>query len=201
MTSTRNIAMQRSFALLLLLYYSSVRAPKSSCDRPQGGSSSPRIINPHRTLNKSIYRWWGRPHEDFMGDDDKHVPSLVETPGADAVYYYRCGGVDDEFSFKPLHLVSQLRDLGQTEWTASTLSNIAKSPYDVLLLPGDLSYADGQQPLWDSFARLVSPLARSCPWMVAVGNHDGESFLVPPSRPNMQQQCSNLKAVMNYAPS
>ncbi|OAY64001.1 Purple acid phosphatase 22 [Ananas comosus] len=123
----------------------------------------------------------------------------------DAVYYYRCGGVGDEFSFKtpppalPIEFVV-IGDLGQTEWTASTLSNIAKSPYNVLLLPGDLSYADGQQPLWDSFARLVSPLARSRPWMVATGNHDAESSLSPLSPADMQQQCSNLKAVMNCDP-
>jgi hypothetical protein len=31
-------------------------------------------------------------------------------------------------------------DLGQTGWTNSTLQHIAKSNYDMLLLPGDLSY-------------------------------------------------------------
>jgi hypothetical protein len=57
-------------------------------------------------------------------------------------------------------------DLGQTGWTASTLSHIGGGDYDMLLLPGDLSYADTQQPLWDSFGRLVQPLASARPWMV-----------------------------------
>jgi 3',5'-cyclic AMP phosphodiesterase CpdA len=67
-------------------------------------------------------------------------------------------------------------DLGQTENTQSTLSHIKESAYDVLILPGDLSYADGDQPRWDSYGTLVSPLASSRPWMVTQGNHEIESF-------------------------
>lgn len=54
--------------------------------------------------------------------------------------------------------------------------------YDVFLLPGDLSYANAKQPLWDSFARLVEPYASSRPWMVTQGNHDVESspIIYPP---------------------
>lgn len=75
-------------------------------------------------------------------------------------------------------------DLGQTEWTSSTLSHIQQSNYDVLILPGDLPYADYYQPLWDSFARLVEPLASSRPWMVTQGNHEVERIplLVEPFR-------------------
>lgn len=43
-----------------------------------------------------------------------------------------------------------------------------------MLLPGDLSYADFIQPLWDSFGRLVEPLASQRPWMVTQGNHEIE---------------------------
>ena len=67
-------------------------------------------------------------------------------------------------------------DLGQTEWTASTLKHVDKSDYDVFLIPGDLSYADSQQPLWDSFGRLVEPYASKRPWMVTEGNHEIEIF-------------------------
>ncbi|XP_017698163.2 purple acid phosphatase 22-like isoform X2 [Phoenix dactylifera] len=99
----------------------------------------------------------------------------------DTVYYYRCGGVDDEFSFKtpPASLPVEFAivgDLGQTEWTASTLAHVRKTNYDMLLLPGDLSYADTQQPLWDSFGRFVEPYASKRPWMVTQGNHEIEAF-------------------------
>ncbi|KAB2631554.1 purple acid phosphatase 22-like [Pyrus ussuriensis x Pyrus communis] len=96
-------------------------------------------------------------------------------------YFYRCGGSGPEFSFKtpPLKLPLEFAvagDLGQTEWTNSTLQHIGSMDYDVLLLPGDLSYADTQQPLWDSFGRIVEPYASKRPWMVTEGNHEIESI-------------------------
>ncbi|KAL2345212.1 hypothetical protein Fmac_006497 [Flemingia macrophylla] len=96
-------------------------------------------------------------------------------------YYYRCGASPPEFSFRtppsnfPIEFVV-VGDLGQTEWTASTLKHVDSSDYDVFLLPGDLSYADSQQPLWDSFGRLVEPYASKRPWMVTEGNHEIEIF-------------------------
>ncbi|CAI9097763.1 OLC1v1034247C1 [Oldenlandia corymbosa var. corymbosa] len=96
-------------------------------------------------------------------------------------YYYRCGGSGPEFSFRtppsdlPIEFVI-VGDLGQTEWTASTLAHVGAKDYDVFLLPGDLSYADTQQPLWDSFGRLVEPYASQRPWMVTEGNHEIEIF-------------------------
>jgi acid phosphatase type 7 len=50
----------------------------------------------------------------------------------------------------------------------------------VLLLPGDLSYADTQQPLWDSFGRFVQRHASRRPWMVTQGNHEVEAVPIPP---------------------
>lgn len=67
-------------------------------------------------------------------------------------------------------------DLGQTEWTVSTLSHIGKSAYDMVLPPGDLSYADSQQPLWDSLGRLIQPYASSRPWMLTDENHEIEAL-------------------------
>ncbi|KAK7337223.1 hypothetical protein VNO77_17786 [Canavalia gladiata] len=96
-------------------------------------------------------------------------------------YFYRCGGSGPEYSLKtpptklPIEFVI-VGDLGQTEWTASTLKHVDSSDYDVFLLPGDLSYADSQQPLWDSFGRLVEPYASKRPWMVTEGNHEIETF-------------------------
>ncbi|KAL6337287.1 hypothetical protein AAG906_036601 [Vitis piasezkii] len=100
---------------------------------------------------------------------------------AGTVYYYRCGGSGQEFYFKtppssfPIEF-AVVGDLGQTEWTASTLNHVNRTNYDVLLLPGDLSYADSHQPLWDSFGRLVEPYASHRPWMVTEGNHEIEIF-------------------------
>ncbi|XP_030453745.1 purple acid phosphatase 22-like [Syzygium oleosum] len=97
----------------------------------------------------------------------------------DTTYYYRCGASGPEFSFKmppstfPIEF-AVVGDLGQTDWTNSTLEHVESKDYDVFLLPGDLSYANGQQPLWDSFGRLVEPTASRRPWMVTEGNHEIE---------------------------
>ncbi|PIM97700.1 Purple acid phosphatase [Handroanthus impetiginosus] len=98
------------------------------------------------------------------------------------VYYYRCGlNSSPELTFKtppsqfPIKF-SIVGDLGQTEWTISTLQHIAKSNYDVFLLPGDLSYADSDQPAWDTFGQLVQSLASQRPWMVTQGNHEIEKI-------------------------
>ncbi|GAB2272191.1 hypothetical protein Dimus_007011 [Dionaea muscipula] len=103
------------------------------------------------------------------------------------VYYYQCSN-DDSRSFNfttppaqfPLNLIV-IGDLGQTGWTQSTLQHIAETSYDMLLLPGDLSYADYDEPRWDSFGVLVEPLASQRPWMVTPGNHDVEKE-VPPAK-------------------
>ncbi|GAB4833395.1 Probable purple acid phosphatase 20 [Ancistrocladus abbreviatus] len=104
----------------------------------------------------------------------------------DTVYYYRCSSDSSrEFSFRtppaqfPLDFVV-IGDLGQTGWTQSTLQHISNMPnYDMLLLPGDLSYADYDEPRWDSYGRLVEPLASQRPWMTTTGNHDVEKKVPP----------------------
>ncbi|RWW41124.1 hypothetical protein BHE74_00053404 [Ensete ventricosum] len=101
---------------------------------------------------------------------------------SNTVYFYRCGGQGPEFQLKtppsqfPIAF-AVVGDLGQTGWTQSTLEHINQCKYDVHLLPGDLSYADYQQHLWDSFGALVQPLASTRPWMVTEGNHEKESIL------------------------
>ncbi|XP_066335461.1 purple acid phosphatase 22-like [Miscanthus floridulus] len=114
-----------------------------------------------------------------------HVTIGPLEPGT--TYYYRCGRAGDEFSLRappatlPIEFVV-IGDVGQTEWTASTLYQIgaaADHDHDMVLLPGDLSYADSQQPLWDSWGRLVQPLASARPWMVTEGNHEKETLREP----------------------
>ncbi|XXG73064.1 hypothetical protein AAC387_Pa07g2044 [Persea americana] len=61
----------------------------------------------------------------------------------------RCKGIQlqDTSNNFPNQICSS-RDLGQTEWTASTLAHIRGWDHAMLLLRGDLLYVDGQQPLW-----------------------------------------------------
>lgn len=133
---------------------------------------SPGVYDMSATGEHSKYRYFF-----YTSGTIHHVKIGPLAPNT--FYYYRCGGVGDEYTFKtaPAALpidFAIVGDLGQTEWTASTLSHVNKSNYDMLLLPGDLSYADTQQPLWDSFGRLVEPYASARPWMVTEGNHETE---------------------------
>ncbi|KAK9724078.1 hypothetical protein RND81_05G046400 [Saponaria officinalis] len=94
------------------------------------------------------------------------------------VYYYRCSGDRSrEFSLKttPAQLPIQFvlaADIGRSETSHKTLDYISKSSYNILLLPGDLSYANSDQKYWDSFGRMVEPLASQRPWMVIEGEED-----------------------------
>lgn len=67
-------------------------------------------------------------------------------------------------------------DLGQTENSASTLHHLAGQNVDSVMFVGDLSYADGVQPRWDTWGRLVSPYTSSLVWMYTEGNHEIEEL-------------------------
>ncbi|XP_038719368.1 purple acid phosphatase 22-like isoform X1 [Tripterygium wilfordii] len=136
---------------------------------PEPGKYIGKETGEHSSYHYFFYRS-GKIHNVKIGPLDPNT-----------TYYYRCGGYGPEFSFKtppasfPIEFVV-VGDLGQTEWTESTLSHVDNKDYDVLLLPGDLSYADTNQDLWDSFGRLVEPYSSRRPWMVTEGNHEMEIF-------------------------
>jgi hypothetical protein len=77
-------------------------------------------------------------------------------------------------------------DLGQTENSSATVDALAAligtsaSP-DVLLHAGDLAYADGNGPRWDSYARMGEPLWSALPAVYVGGNHEvasgGENWM------------------------
>lgn len=121
---------------------------------------------------------------EFLTYKSGEIHDVVIGPlNPNTVYYYRLGDPPSSKTYRFKTPPSQfpikfavIGDLGQTDWTRSTLEHINKSNYDMLLLPGDLSYADFIQPLWDSFGRLVEPLASQRPWMVTQGNHEIEKL-------------------------
>ena len=63
-------------------------------------------------------------------------------------------------------------DTGQTEVTRGVLKHLSEMKPHALLHTGDLSYADGFPPRWDTFGRLAEPLMSKVPMLVVAGNHD-----------------------------
>ncbi|KAF3441683.1 hypothetical protein FNV43_RR15598 [Rhamnella rubrinervis] len=134
----------------------------------------PEVYNAKATGQNTSYHY-------FLYSSGKIHHVTIGPLEPSTTYFYRCGGSSPEFSFKtpppsfPIEFVV-VGDLGQTEWTRSTLAHVGSKDYDVFLLPGDLSYADTLQPLWDSFGRMVEPYASQRPWMVTEGNHEIETL-------------------------
>jgi len=63
-------------------------------------------------------------------------------------------------------------DLGQTQNSSKTVEGLSAGSYDAILHCGDLSYADGDGPRWDSYGRLLEPLASRVPVASIGGNHE-----------------------------
>eukprot|EP00752_Nemacystus_decipiens_P008937 g7979.t1 len=115
--------------------------------------------------------------------------AVLEELEPSSTYFYRVGdaelGLSDVRSFttpgavgaeQPL-VLGILGDLGQTNDSRNTLDAIMEHQpaIDLVLHAGDLSYADCEQERWDSFMRLLDPVASRIPWMVAAGNHEIEA--------------------------
>eukprot|EP00931_Biecheleriopsis_adriatica_P011977 TRINITY_DN113079_c0_g1_i1.p1 TRINITY_DN113079_c0_g1~~TRINITY_DN113079_c0_g1_i1.p1 ORF type:complete len:513 (-),score=78.93 TRINITY_DN113079_c0_g1_i1:216-1754(-) len=102
-------------------------------------------------------------------------------PGA--TYSYRVHGGDA--TWRHFRLPPQLgqpvtfgvvADLGQTADAAETLKYMKAhrdaNEMDQIIFPGDLAYADGYAPAWDTFGRLSEPLLSDVPGAFGGGNHE-----------------------------
>lgn len=69
-------------------------------------------------------------------------------------------------------------DLGQTENSQTTLDELMQFAKAVqgksggIVSMGDLSYANGDQPQWDTFGNFISVASSSVPLMTTLGNHE-----------------------------
>jgi predicted phosphodiesterase len=67
-----------------------------------------------------------------------------------------------------------LGDHGTTAQSAATVAHLRERRPDLVLIAGDLSYANGTQPVWDRWFDLIEPFAATVPVMAAPGNHENE---------------------------
>jgi hypothetical protein len=103
-------------------------------------------------------------------------------------YYYQCGDFYKQNKSEILHFntlpktgdnkmitFGVLGDIGQTINSVLTVKHLLNEPdVNMILHAGDLSYADCDQELWDSYGDMIEPLASLKPWMVCPGNHEIE---------------------------
>ncbi|KAK1261252.1 Purple acid phosphatase 23 [Acorus gramineus] len=138
----------------------------------------------------------------------------VKLQGLDARkrYYYRCGdsslkAMSDERTFETMppsgptmypHRIAVVGDLGLTGNTTTTIDHLARNDPSMILMVGDMSYAnqylttggkgapcyscsfpdapirETYQPRWDGWGRFMEPLVSRVPMMVIEGNHEIE---------------------------
>lgn len=122
----------------------------------------------------------GALHTVIIGEEEGPLPP-------NTAIYYRVGDPDvslsQEFSFVSAPKVGArslpyrlglLGDLGQTEHSLSTLEHLGAQNVSSVLFAGDLSYADGYQPRWDTWGRMMQPMAANTVLMYTEGNHEQE---------------------------
>ncbi len=68
---------------------------------------------------------------------------------------------------------AHLGDHGTTAQSAATVAYLRERRPDLVLIAGDLSYANGTQPVWDRWFDVIEPLAAHVP-VAAPGNHENE---------------------------
>ncbi|XP_076951645.1 purple acid phosphatase 23-like isoform X1 [Bidens hawaiensis] len=139
-----------------------------------------------------------------------HVKIDGLEPGA--TYYYKCGdssisAMSKEHVFKMLpgpgpnsytNRIAVVGDLGLTANTTTTIDHLTENGPDLVIMVGDLSYAnqylttggkgapcfscafpdapirETYQPRWDGWGRFMEPLISRVPMMVIEGNHEIE---------------------------
>jgi len=98
---------------------------------------------------------------------------------------------EPEFTESPFTFVA-LADHGtspnSTEIVQTLLREYKTSNYKIIIHSGDISYANGNQPIWDDYHNMVAAVASFAPWQTAPGNHEQEhrsNFLAYRQRYNM----------------
>ncbi|HZP81230.1 MAG TPA: metallophosphoesterase family protein [Chthonomonadaceae bacterium] len=99
-------------------------------------------------------------------------------------YHYRvgdfAGGYSRIYSFrtapdKPEDFTfTAFGDHGVTEAAARNVENVLREKPAFHLLLGDISYANGDQPVWDAYFTQIEPMACRIPVMPTLGNHENE---------------------------
>jgi len=106
------------------------------------------------------------------------------------IYYYRVGSTDGGWSSVYQFNTSRILpisfictgDIGHSPDSQRVVNDMLattqKRKIDFLYHAGDMSYANFEQGIWDTWFNMIQPLATKLPYMVAVGNHELFSLFV-----------------------
>ena len=198
-----------------------VRALQSDKARPvPPGMKRPKIWSPPASNDGVSYGIGAYNNPDMFYDSPLlHTVAIGGRQGdgpklrGGVTYRYTVAGDTREFSFTmppqeggsgdggtPFpYLFALGADLGQTAAAEANIHLMRDWLSDgavaggTVLLAGDLSYADGWGSRWDSFARLMEPLAARFPVMTTGGNHEvglGEAWVAYHARYPMPHAAS-----------
>jgi hypothetical protein len=99
------------------------------------------------------------------------TPYYYQPAGSCKIYRFvippRGTGTSRSYPF----MVGLTCDIGQTAVSNASVNALISMEPDVVLIGGDLSYADGWTPLWDTFGRMIEPLASHIPLLTTGTNN------------------------------
>ena len=131
--------------------------------------------------NNDMYLWTTCTHTTILSNLNQNT-----------TYYYRVGGEGEwssTYSFKTLKenpekiTIGAIADHGTTSNAQETTSNMENENLDLVIHPGDISYANGagsgngigDQSVWDDYQNQIESLASKSPHMYAPGNHEEDA--------------------------
>ena len=138
-------------------------------------------LNLSENGNSNMYLWTTCTHT-----------TQLQNLNPNTTYYYRVGGEGEwssVYSFKTIKenpdkiRIGAIADHGTSSNAQETTSNMENENLDLVIHPGDISYANGagsgngvgDQSVWDEYQNQIEGLASKYPHMYAPGNHEEDA--------------------------
>ena len=145
-------------------------------DQPDGPWDEARIQS--RPLLKWVYAF----SEETFGVDARTHRAMAPALDPDKPFRYRVGSPEGGWS--RVYWIDAIPrdnwtfihygDVGVNDRARRVIGESQRHQRDLLVLAGDLSYANGDQPVWDQWFDMAEPLLASTVTMAAAGNHEGK---------------------------